>query len=143
MRSFTAYLLAPILILILVRYVKHLLSYSSGSFFIFYFLFKLSEPPKGESNYEEAVEFDPIAHHSQFCPWVNGNVAAAGSNSRGSATKIDAIALCGWQLTIDALDALRSLGNVAIQTVQSESAASLYKVLPVGLFSTYVQVMDI
>ncbi|XP_015877659.3 uncharacterized protein LOC107414040 isoform X2 [Ziziphus jujuba] len=85
------------------------------------------EPPKGESNYEEGVEFDPIAHHNQFCPWVNGNVAAAGSSSSGSGTSVDAVALCGWQLTIDALDALRSLGNVAIQTVQSESAASLYK----------------
>lgn len=85
------------------------------------------EPPKGESNYEEAAEFDPIAHHNQFCPWVNGNVAAAGSSSSGSGTSADAIALCGWQLTLDALDALRSLGPVAIQTVQSESAASLYK----------------
>lgn len=74
---------------------------------------------------------------------MNGNVAAAGSSSSGSGTSVDAVALCGWQLTIDALDALRSLGNVAIQTVQSESAASLYKVLPVALFSTYVQVMDI
>ncbi|XP_024017444.1 uncharacterized protein LOC21394693 [Morus notabilis] len=85
------------------------------------------EPPKGESNYEEVAEFDPIAHHNQFCPWVNGNVAAAGSSSGGSGTSADAIALCGWQLTLDALDVLRSLGTVAIQTVQSESAASLYK----------------
>jgi hypothetical protein len=87
-----------------------------------------SGPPKGESNYEEAMEFDPIVHHNQFCPWVNANVAAAGCSSYGSSTSADAIALCGWQLTLDALDALRSLGNVAIQTVQSESAASLYKV---------------
>ncbi|KAL5577305.1 hypothetical protein UlMin_019004 [Ulmus minor] len=85
------------------------------------------ELPKGESNYEEAVEFDPIAHHNQFCPWVNGNVAAAGNSRCGSGTSADAVALCGWQLTLDALDTLRSLGNVAIQTVQSESAASLYK----------------
>ncbi|XP_044496392.1 uncharacterized protein LOC123218813 isoform X2 [Mangifera indica] len=81
--------------------------------------------PKGESNYEEATEFDPIVQHNQFCPWVNGNVAAAGSN--GSSTSADAVALCGWQLTLDALDALRSLGHIPIQTVQSESAASLYK----------------
>lgn len=75
------------------------------------------------------MEFDPIVHHNQFCPWVNGNVAAAGcNNSCGSSTSADAIALCGWQLTLDALDALPSLGNIAIQTVQSESAASLYKV---------------
>ncbi|KAK9267528.1 hypothetical protein L1049_009956 [Liquidambar formosana] len=84
-------------------------------------------PPKGESNYEEPMEFDPIIHHNQFCPWVNGNVAAAGCTSCGSSTSADALALCGWQLTLDALDALRSLGNFPIQTVQSESAASLYK----------------
>ncbi|GMI93585.1 IAP-like protein 1, ARABIDOPSIS IAP-LIKE PROTEIN [Hibiscus trionum] len=77
-------------------------------------------PPKGESNYEEAVEFDPIIHHNQFCPWVNGTVAAAGCSSSGA----DVVALCGWQLT---LDALRSEGNIPVQTVQSESAASLYK----------------
>ncbi|KAM1123244.1 hypothetical protein FF1_004649 [Malus domestica] len=84
-------------------------------------------PPKGESNYEEPMEFDPIGHHNQFCPWVNGNVAAAGSSSCGHGTSVDAVALCGWQLTLDALDALRSLGQDAIQTLQSESAASLYK----------------
>lgn len=88
---------------------------------------KSPEPPKGESNYEEAIEFDPLAHHNQFCPWVNGNVAAAGS-SCGSSTSSDSLALCGWQMTLDALDALRSLGYGAIPTVQSESAASLYKV---------------
>ncbi|KAK7399959.1 hypothetical protein VNO78_11157 [Psophocarpus tetragonolobus] len=79
-------------------------------------------PPKGESNYE-AAEFDPIAYHNQCCPWVNGNVAAAGCASVPS-TSSDAIALCGWQLT---LDALRSMGHNAIPTVPSESAASLYK----------------
>ncbi|KAJ4849082.1 hypothetical protein Tsubulata_042185, partial [Turnera subulata] len=84
-------------------------------------------PPKGESNYEESVEFDPIAHHNKFCPWVNGNVAAAGCSSRVSGNSADAAALCGWQLTLDALDALRTSGNIAIQTVQSESAASLHK----------------
>ncbi|GAV75013.1 zf-C3HC domain-containing protein [Cephalotus follicularis] len=84
-------------------------------------------PPKGESNYEEAIEFDPIIHHNQFCPWVNGNVAAAGCSSSGSSISADTVALCGWQLTLDALDALRSLGNIAVQIVQSESAASLHK----------------
>lgn len=69
---------------------------------------------------------------------MNGNVAAAGSSS-GSGTSADAIALCGWQLTLDALDALRSLGPVAIQTVQSESAASLYKVFL--LYSFYFLVL--
>ncbi|XP_010655692.1 uncharacterized protein LOC100254898 isoform X2 [Vitis vinifera] len=84
-------------------------------------------PPKGESNYEEAIEFDPIIHHNQFCPWVNGNVAAAGCSNGGSSSTADIVAHCGWQLTLDALDALRSLGHLPIQTVQSESAASLYK----------------
>ncbi|KAA3441621.1 CBL-interacting serine/threonine-protein kinase 23 [Gossypium australe] len=88
-------------------------------------------PPKGESNYEEAIEFDPIIHHNQFCPWVNGNVAAAGCSGYSSSTSCsnaDAVALCGWQLTLDALDALRSLGHIPVQTVQSESAASLHKI---------------
>ncbi|KAM7492449.1 hypothetical protein LguiA_035370 [Lonicera macranthoides] len=85
-------------------------------------------PPNGESNYEDAVEFDPIKHHNYFCPWVNGNVAAAGCNSSsGSSSSAGAVALCGWQLTLDALDAFQSLGHVPIQTVESESAASLYK----------------
>lgn len=86
-------------------------------------------PPKGESNYEEALEFDPIVHHNQFCPWVNGNVAAAGCSSSIFSEVAEAVALSGWQLTLDALDALRSEGKLLIQTVQSESAASLYKVL--------------
>ena len=88
-----------------------------------------SGPPNGESNYEETIEFDPIKHHNHFCPWVNGNVAAAGcSSSSGSGSSAGALAVCGWQLTLDALDAFQSLGNVPIQTVESESAASLYKV---------------
>lgn len=87
-------------------------------------------PPIGESNYEEAVEFDPIKHHNFFCPWVNGNVAAAGcSNSGSSSSNSGAIALCGWQLTLDALDSFQSLGHIPVQTVESESAASLYKVV--------------
>ncbi|WOH03077.1 hypothetical protein DCAR_0522469 [Daucus carota subsp. sativus] len=86
------------------------------------------ELPNGESNYEEAVEFDPIKHHNYFCPWVNGNVAAAGSSSNsGSGSGASAIALCGWQLTLDALDSFQSLGQAPVQTVESESAASLCK----------------
>ncbi|KAL3508911.1 hypothetical protein ACH5RR_028312 [Cinchona calisaya] len=85
-------------------------------------------PPNGKSSYEENIEFDPIKHHNNFCPWVNGNVAAAGcSSSSGSSSSAGALALCGWQLTLDALDAFQSRGNVPIQTVESESAASLYK----------------
>ncbi|KAL5977153.1 hypothetical protein ACLOJK_021495 [Asimina triloba] len=82
----------------------------------------------GESNYgAEAVEFDPIKHHNRFCPWVNGNVAAAGCGSSGSSSCIADLALCGWQLTLDALDAFQSLGQVPVQMVESESTASLYK----------------
>lgn len=81
-------------------------------------------PPNGESNFEEAVEFDPIKHHNFFCPWVNGNVAAAGVGV-GPTASSSALALCGWQLTLDALDGFQ--GPEPNQTVESESAASLYK----------------
>lgn len=85
-------------------------------------------PPNGGSNYEESPEFDPIKHHNPFCPWVNGNVAAAGcTSSSGSGSSPGAVALCGWQLTLDALDAFQSQGQVPVQTVESESAASMYK----------------
>ncbi|CAA0808735.1 IAP-like protein 1 [Striga hermonthica] len=86
-----------------------------------------SEPPSGGNNYDEVLEFDPIKHHNHFCPWVNGNVAAAGCSSGGGSSSSGAVALCGWQLTLDALDAFQSLGQVPIQTVESESAASMYK----------------
>ncbi|KAI3828141.1 hypothetical protein L1987_02238 [Smallanthus sonchifolius] len=84
-------------------------------------------PPNGESNFEEAVEFDPIKHHDIFCPWVNGNAAAAGvTKSNGSSSSAGALALCGWQLTLDALDGFQKLDPN--QTIESDSAASLYKV---------------
>ncbi|XP_042038592.1 uncharacterized protein LOC121784508 isoform X3 [Salvia splendens] len=89
-----------------------------------------SGPPNGGSNYDEAVEFDPIKYHNYYCPWVNGNVAAAGSSSSGgSGSSHSALALCGWQLTLDALDAFQLQGQVPpVQPVESESAASMYKV---------------
>uniref|UniRef100_A0A1D1YL68 NIPA-like protein n=1 Tax=Anthurium amnicola TaxID=1678845 RepID=A0A1D1YL68_9ARAE len=83
----------------------------------------------GENDYEvEAGEFDPLRYHNHFCPWVNGNVAAAGCSSSSSSSSSSTTALCGWQLTLDALDAYQSLGHIPNQTVESESAASLYKV---------------
>lgn len=82
--------------------------------------------PNGDSNFG-GVEFDPIKHHNRFCPWVNGNVAAAGC-STGVSSSAGAVALCGWQLTLDALDNFQSHGHIPVQAVESESAASLYKV---------------
>lgn len=85
-------------------------------------------PPNGQSNYEEPVEFDPIKSHNCYCPWVNGNVAAAGCvSSSSSSSNGGGVALCGWQLTLDALDAFQSVGHIPNQTVESESAASQYK----------------
>ncbi|XP_068656012.1 uncharacterized protein [Aristolochia californica] len=82
----------------------------------------------GESNYEaEPVEFDPIKNHNPFCPWVNENVAAAGCSNSCSSSSSSTIALCGWELTLDALDVFHSLGHMPVQTVESESAASMYK----------------
>ncbi|CAI9757140.1 unnamed protein product [Fraxinus pennsylvanica] len=93
-----------------------------------YLFAKGTGPPNGGCNYEEVVEFDPIKHHNHFCPWVNGNVAAAGcSSSSGSGSSAGAQALCGWQLTLDALDAFQSLAQVPIETRESESAASMHK----------------
>ena len=77
------------------------------------------------------MEFDPIKYHNYYCPWVNGNVAAAGSSSSGGGygSSHSALALCGWQLTLDALDAFQLQGQVPpVQPVESESAASMYKV---------------
>ena len=87
-----------------------------------------SGPPNGDSN-DEIVEFDPIKYHNCYCPWVNENVAAAGCSSNSSSSSSIAEALCGWQLTIDALDSFQSLENAQIQPMESESAASLCKVL--------------
>ncbi|XP_062214393.1 uncharacterized protein LOC133915300 [Phragmites australis] len=79
----------------------------------------------GENDYELGLlEFDPVKHHNSFCPWVNGTVAAACCNNTGSSSSSSA--LSGWQLTIDALDTFQPLGQAQNQTMQSDSAASLY-----------------
>ncbi|WVZ61877.1 hypothetical protein U9M48_011685 [Paspalum notatum var. saurae] len=79
----------------------------------------------GENDCEtDLPDFDPIKHHNNYCPWVNGNVAAACCISTGSST---GTALSGWQLTVDAIETLQSLGQAQNQTMQSDSAASLYK----------------
>ncbi|MCO5563131.1 hypothetical protein L7F22_016767 [Adiantum nelumboides] len=52
---------------------------------------------------ESSREFDPILQHRHFCPWVNANLGRAG---------------CGWQLTLDALEASPA-------PVKSESASSM------------------
>ncbi|TVU44719.1 hypothetical protein EJB05_04170 [Eragrostis curvula] len=79
----------------------------------------------GENDYESGLpEFDPVKHHNSYCPWVNGTVAAACCNNTGSSSSTSA--LCGWQLTIDALDTFQSLGQAQNQMMQSDSAASLY-----------------
>ncbi|KAL6880551.1 hypothetical protein ACP4OV_012116 [Aristida adscensionis] len=80
----------------------------------------------GENDYEtDLPEFDPIKHHNSYCPWVNGNVAAACCIASSSSTATSA--LSGWQLTVDAIEMLQSLGQAQNQTMQSDSAASLYK----------------
>ncbi|CAN8304914.1 unnamed protein product [Cochlearia groenlandica] len=83
-------------------------------------------PPNGDSN-DEVVEFDPIKYHNCYCPWVNENVAAAGCSSNSSSSSGFTEAVCGWQLTLDAIDSFQSLENAQIQTMESESAASLCK----------------
>jgi hypothetical protein len=76
----------------------------------------------GENDYEPGLpDFDPIKHHKNYCPWVNGTVAAACCYDASSSSSSSE--LSGWQLTVDALDTFQSLGQN--QTMQSESAASL------------------
>lgn len=59
---------------------------------------------------------------------MNGDVAAAGSDSPCSSSGVGTVALCGWQLTLDALDSFQSLGHLPAQPLESESAASMCKV---------------
>ncbi|KAL1299931.1 hypothetical protein HN51_044518 [Arachis hypogaea] len=78
-------------------------------------------------NVNGGVEFDPIKLHNDCCPWVNGDVAAAGCHNPTSSSGLGTIALCGWQLTLEALDSFQSLGHLPVQTLESESAASMCK----------------
>lgn len=73
---------------------------------------------------EQGEEFDPIHQHHFYCPWVNGCVAAAAGSSESNLKA----ALCGWQLTVDALDAFQSQSNAFATPMESESAASMHKV---------------
>ncbi|CAL0326441.1 unnamed protein product [Lupinus luteus] len=78
-------------------------------------------------NINGGVEFNPIKLHNDYCPWVNGDVAVAGSDSPCSSSAVGTVALCGWQLTLDALDSFQSIGHLPVQTLESESAASMCK----------------
>uniref|UniRef100_J3MIL3 non-specific serine/threonine protein kinase n=1 Tax=Oryza brachyantha TaxID=4533 RepID=J3MIL3_ORYBR len=79
----------------------------------------------GGNDYEAGLpEFDPIRHHNNYCPWVNGHVAAVCCINTGSSTSTG---LSGWQLTVDALETIQSLGQAQNQIMPSDSAASLYK----------------
>lgn len=72
---------------------------------------------------EQVEEFDPIHQHHFYCPWINGCVAAAA----GSGDAPVKAALCGWQLTVDALDAYPVPNSVFAAPMESESAASMHK----------------
>ena len=97
----------------------------------------MSGATNGENDYEtDLPDFDPIKHHNNYCPWVNGNVAAACCISTGSST-----ALSGWQLTVDAIETLQSVGQAQNQTRQSDSAASLYKVRAASGLSNYAIIL--
>ncbi|PKA60561.1 hypothetical protein AXF42_Ash019454 [Apostasia shenzhenica] len=73
----------------------------------------------------QVQRFDPIGYHNSYCPWVNGYVTAAGCSASSSSSSV---VPCGWELTLDALDTFQRLGHIPNQAIQSESAASLYKV---------------
>lgn len=95
-----------------------------------------------ENDYEtDLPEFDPIKHHNNYCPWVNGNVAAACCINTSSSTS--STAFSGWQLTVDAIETLQSLGQAQNQTMQSDSAASLYKVKIGASFWLSFDFMDV
>ncbi|KAK1362376.1 Rsm1 domain-containing protein [Heracleum sosnowskyi] len=86
-------------------------------------------PLNCEINYEEAVKFDPIKHHSCLCPLVNGNLAGTCCGSSSGSNGVSVMALCAWKLTLDALEDFQSLGHVSNQIRESKHAdlRSLYK----------------
>lgn len=72
------------------------------------------------------MEFDPIKQHRHFCPWVTVHFSAGmldGDKNTG---------LCGWQLTLDALDqcSVQELASASLK--ESGSTSSRYKVNPVA-----------
>lgn len=71
---------------------------------------------------EQGGEFDPIHQHHHYCPWVNGHVAAAGTGELNLKNR-----LCGWQLTIDALDRFHMQDQAFTAPMVSESVASMHK----------------
>ncbi|TKY49334.1 NIPA protein [Spatholobus suberectus] len=85
----------------------------------------MGTPYRDNSN--GGVEFDLLKLHNDYCPWVNGDVAAAGCDNPCPSSGVGSVALCGWQLTLDALDSFQSLGHLPVQTLESESAASMCK----------------
>eukprot|EP00250_Pteridium_aquilinum_P008326 c17854_g1_i1 orf=558-3440(-) len=73
---------------------------------------------------EQGEEFDPIHQHHFYCPWINGCVAAAA----GSGEMNLKAAICGWQATVDAIEAFQLQNSVFTAPMESESAASMHKV---------------
>jgi hypothetical protein len=101
-----------------------LLQVNSNTPFLCYSICLLAAA-NGGNDYEAGLpEFDPISHHNNYCPWVNGHVAAACCINTGSSTSTG---LSGWQLTVDALETIQSLAQAQNQIMPSDSAASLYK----------------
>ncbi|EFJ12830.1 hypothetical protein SELMODRAFT_446472 [Selaginella moellendorffii] len=70
----------------------------------------------------EDTLFDPIRCHRSFCPWVNGLVLSAANGTFGPGP-----VYCGWQLTVDALDAFHQQENASAGVTESESTASMCK----------------
>lgn len=72
----------------------------------------------------KGMEFDSIRQHRHFCPWVHVIGGIPGSEQN--------MGLCGWQLTIDALDQCNAQELASASLKESESTSSRYKVNPVA-----------